>query len=71
MKIMDDFNNAPSAGENDEPSYLTPSGFPICPKCGKSTRSRNALVCSPCRNGSRLVLTEEDRKWFRNVGIAR
>jgi hypothetical protein len=61
-------SNAPSAGWA-EPSYTTPSGFPICETCGKSTRNRNEIRCAPCRNGTRLVLTKEDRKRLREMGI--
>lgn len=53
------------------PSYTTPRGFSICSECGKSTRNRNALVCAPCRNRTRLLLTAEDRKLLREMGIAR
>ena len=66
----DDINNAPSAGWA-EPSYTTPSGYPICETCGKSTRNRNEIRCAPCRNGTRLVLTKKDRKWLREMGIKR
>jgi len=68
---MDDINDAPSAGQCDEPSYTTLAGFPICSKCGKSTRKKNVLVCAPCRNRTRLVLTDEDKKFLRDVGISR
>jgi hypothetical protein len=68
---MDEINNAPSAGECDEPSYTTPQGFPICERCGKSTRNRNALICAPCRNQTRLLLTKDDRTFLQAVGIAR
>ena len=61
----------PSGGQSDEPSYTTPQGIPICSTCGHSTRNRNALVCAPCRNGTRLVLTNEDKKLLREIGIAR
>jgi len=67
----DDINNSPSAGDSDEPRYETPSGVPICGKCGKSTRKGNALVCAPCRNRTRLVLTDADKKFLKAVGIAR
>ena len=67
----DDINNAPSAGQCDEPSYTTVSGFPICSTCGRSTRNREFLVCAPCRNRTRLLLTQDDRKWLRQIGIAR
>jgi len=65
----DDINNAPSAGQCDEPSYTTRSGIPICERCGKSTRSMNQLVCAPCRSRTRLLLTKADRRWLRNIGI--
>ncbi len=68
---LTDINNAPSARECDEPSYTTPRGFPICARCGKSTRNINAIVCAPCRNRTRLVLTKGDRRWLRELGIAR
>jgi len=68
---MDDINNAPSAGECDEPSYTTPSGIPICSECGRSTRNRNRLICRPCESRTRLLLTDEDRRWLREMGIAR
>lgn len=68
---MVDINNAPSAGECSEPSHTTPRGFPICSECGKSTRNRNELQCAPCRNRTRLLLTHEDKKLLREIGIAR
>ena len=68
---MDDINNAPSAGDCGEPNHTTLAGFPICSKCGHSTRNMNALVCAPCRNRTRLVLTEADRKLLREIGISR
>jgi hypothetical protein len=66
---MADINDAPSAGFCDEPSYTTPSGIPICSKCGKSTRNRNELVCAPCRNRTRLLLNADDKKWLREIGV--
>ena len=66
-----DINNAPSAGEYDEPSYTTLRGFPICVRCGKSTRNTNHLVCAPCRNRTRLLLTGADKQLLREMGIAR
>ena len=66
-----DIDNAPSAGDCDEPNYMTLGGFPICSKCGKSTRNRNALMCSQCRNRTRLLLNAEDKKWLREMGISR
>jgi len=68
---MADINNAPSAGECGEPSYTTLRGFPICERCGTSTRSMNQLVCAPCRSRTRLLLTKADRRWLREIGIAR
>lgn len=65
----DDINNAPSAGQCDEPSYTTRSGIPICERCGKSTRNMSQLVCAPCRHGTRLLLTKADRQWLRDIGI--
>ena len=67
--MEDKLNNAPSAGDSGEPSYTTPAGFPICSVCGRSTRSRNRLVCRPCETGTRLPLTRADRKWLRRLGI--
>jgi hypothetical protein len=61
----------PSGGLCGEPSHTTIRGIPICSKCGKSTRSRNTLVCAPCRNRTRLLLTDEDKKLLREIGIAR
>lgn len=58
------------AGPCEEPNFTTPSGIPICSKCGDSTRNRNALVCAPCRNGTRLMLTDEDKHFLRAVGIS-
>lgn len=68
---MDDINDAPSSGECGESSYTTHAGFPICSTCGRSTRNINALVCAPCRNHTRLVLTKADRRWLRELRIAR
>jgi hypothetical protein len=65
------FWECPSGGESDEPSYTTRSGIPICSKCGKSTRNMNQLVCAPCRKRTRLLLTDADKKWLREMGIAR
>ena len=65
----DDINNAPSAERCDEPSYTTRSGIPICERCGKSTRNRNALTCAPCRNRTRLLLTDTDKQLLRAIGI--
>lgn len=70
MEHLDGRIKAPSAGESGEPRYTTPRGVPICSKCGKSTRSRNRVMCKPCENGTRLVLTLEDRKWLRQIGIS-
>jgi hypothetical protein len=61
----------PSGGECGEPNFTTRNGIPICSKCGRSTRSRNALICAPCRNRTRLLLTDEDKKWLRQIGISR
>ena len=63
--------NSPSAGDCGEPNFTTLSGIPICPECGKSTRNRNALVCAPCRNRTRLPLTTDDKKWLQKIGISR
>jgi hypothetical protein len=68
---MADINNAPSAGDCGEPDHTTLRGFPICSRCGRSTRNKNALVCAPCRNRTRLVLTDEDKKFLREIGISR
>jgi hypothetical protein len=59
---MVDINNAPSAGNCGEPSHTTLQGFPLCARCGRSTRNMNALVCAQCRNHTRLVLTKADRR---------
>jgi len=64
-----DISNAPSAGRSDEPSYRTLSGFPICDRCGKSTRNMERLVCWPCESGSRLLLTLADRKLLREMKV--
>lgn len=61
---------APSARDSGEPSYTTVRGVPICCRCGKSTRNRNRLICKPCEDGTRLLLTREDREWLRQVGIS-
>ena len=68
---MDDINDAPSAGLSDEPSYTTLRGLPICSRCGRSTRNMERLVCRPCESGTRLLLSPEDREFFRQVGITR
>jgi hypothetical protein len=68
---IDDINNPPSAGDCGEPDHTTLRGFPICSRCGRSTRNKNALVCAPCRNRTRLVLTDEDKKLLREIGISR
>jgi len=60
----------PSGGLCDEPSRTTIRGIPICSKCGKSTRNRNTLVCAPCRNRTRLLLTDEDKQLLREIGIS-
>jgi hypothetical protein len=62
---------SPSGGQSDEPNHTTHQGIPLCSKCGRSTRNRNELVCAPCRNRTRLLLTAEDRHWLRQMGIAR
>jgi hypothetical protein len=69
--IRDNEIESMTAGDCGEPSYTTLAGYPICSECGKSTRNRNSLVCAPCRNGSRLHLTQEDRDWLRQLGIKR
>jgi hypothetical protein len=71
MRERDDIDNAPSAGMSDEPSFTTPGGFPICERCGKSTRSMNRLICRPCETGTRLLLITADRKLLREMRIAR
>jgi hypothetical protein len=60
-----------TGGECGEPSRTTIRGIPICSECGKSTRNRNMIVCAPCRKRTRLLLTTEDKKWLREIGIAR
>ena len=68
---MTDFIECPSGGEHgDEPSYTTINGYPVCAKCGNSTRNRNQIICAPCRNRTRLVLTEKDREFFQQIGIS-
>lgn len=67
----DDIENAPSAGDCEEASHTTPSGIPLCSECGKSTRNRNELVCAPCRKRTRLVLSAEDKKLLKGIGISR
>ena len=62
---------SPTAGDCGEPNFTTISGIPICSGCGKSTRKRNKLVCAPCRSRTRLLLTDEDKKLLREIGIAR
>ena len=71
MPDRTDINDAPSAGMSDEPSFTTRAGFPICERCGKSTRSMNRLICRPCEMGTRLLLTTADRKLLREMRIAR
>jgi ribosomal protein L37E len=66
-----DIDNAPSAGDCGEPSRTTLQGFPLCARCGRSTRNMNALVCAPCRKGTRLLLTVADRRWLKGIGISR
>ena len=66
----DDICNAPSAGMSDEPSYTTLAGFPICHRCGYSTRNMDRLICKPCEDGTRLMLTAADRKLLRQIRIA-
>jgi hypothetical protein len=65
------FWECPSGGECDEPSFTTRSGIPICSECGKSKRNRNALICAPCRNRTRLVLNANDKQFLREIGVAR
>jgi hypothetical protein len=65
------YGSTPSSGECGEPDFTTRNGIPVCSKCGKSTRNRNMLVCSPCRNRTRLLLTDEDKKWLQEIGISR
>jgi hypothetical protein len=50
----------------DEPSFMTRKGYPIC-VCGKSTRSKTALVCRDCRDG--FILSGSDRKVLKAMGI--
>jgi len=65
----DDINDAPSAGMSDEPSYTTLAGFPLCYRCGRSTRNMERLICRPCESGTRLLLSAEDRQWLRQIGV--
>lgn len=58
-----------TAGDCGEPSYTTLAGYPICDRCGKSTRNKNALTCAPCRKGTRFILTPDDRQFLRAVGV--
>jgi len=67
----DDIGNSPTAGMSDEPSNSTPAGFPICPRCNRSTRAMGRLICQPCMSGTRLPLTSEDRRWLQGLRIAR
>jgi hypothetical protein len=60
-----------TAGLCGEANHTTVTGFPICSCCGRSTRNRNALICAPCRKGTRLILTCDDRKLLREIGISR
>ena len=69
LEDRDELYDAPSAGGCDEPSYTTPAGFPICERCGLSTRNMNQIVCAPCRKGTRLMLTAEDRRWLRQIKV--
>ncbi|MBZ5662385.1 MAG: hypothetical protein LAO08_18440 [Acidobacteriia bacterium] len=39
--------NSPSAGWCDEPSY-EPVRLPRCTMCGRSTRSRQRVICKSC-----------------------
>jgi hypothetical protein len=41
---MANINNAPSAGWCEQPSRTTLHGFPLRPRCGRSTRNVNAFV---------------------------
>jgi len=67
----DEISNATSAGDCGEPNYTTVSGIPICSRCGKSTRNQDALVCAPCRKGTRLLLTKADKRLLKGMGISR
>ena len=69
MEYLSGGFESPTAGDSGEPSYTTIRGIPICSRCGKSTRSRERLVCKPCENGTRLMLTSEDQDWLRQIGI--
>jgi hypothetical protein len=70
VRLDDDINDAPSAGDSGEPSYRTPAGYPVCSQCGRSTRNCEALVCKPCRTGTRLSLTRADRNFLHSIGVA-
>jgi hypothetical protein len=50
---------------------VTPEDFPLCAACSKSTGDMGALVCSPCMNRTKLVLSTADRRWLRAMGISR
>jgi hypothetical protein len=43
----DSICNSPSAGWCDEPSY-EPVRLPRCTMCGRSTRSRQRVICKSC-----------------------
>jgi len=63
-------NNSPSASDCGEPYHTTLRGFPILSRCGRSTRNKNTLICAPCRNRTRLALTDEGKKILREIGIS-
>lgn len=69
MEHLNEGFESPTAGHAGEPNNTSIKGIPICSKCGQSTRNRNRLVCKPCEDGTRLVLTREDREWLRQIGI--
>ena len=54
----------------DEPSRHTPSGRPLCERCGYVTSQRLWPHCKPCRSGTRLLLTSTDKKLLRAMGIS-
>lgn len=55
-------------GDCGEPNHVTRRGYPVC-ECGKSTRSKTALVCRDCRDG--FLLSATDRKLLKSMGVKR
>ena len=52
-----------TGGDCGEASHTTLSGIPRCQICERSTRNRNAVVCSPCRK-LLSAATKAANKWY-------